>query len=63
MTNVEKPLPSPCVGVCSLDEQDICIGCYRSADEITRWSIMDNAERRDVLASSVQRADKMGMRL
>ena len=25
---------SPCIGVCTLDENDICIGCNRHIDEI-----------------------------
>jgi len=28
---------SPCISVCVLDENDICDGCYRSAQEITDW--------------------------
>jgi hypothetical protein len=26
--------------------EDICTGCQRTVDEITRWGRMDNAERR-----------------
>ena len=26
---------SPCISVCVLDENDICVGCFRSADEIS----------------------------
>ena len=25
---------SPCIGTCTLDEDDICIGCNRHIDEI-----------------------------
>ena len=25
---------SPCIGTCTLDEDDICIGCHRHIDEI-----------------------------
>ena len=25
---------SPCIGTCTLDENDICIGCNRHIDEI-----------------------------
>ncbi len=45
----ERPVASPCVHVCALDEQDICIGCQRTAAEITRWGLMSNDERREVL--------------
>ena len=36
----ERPVASPCVHVCALDDEDICIGCQRSVSEITRWSLM-----------------------
>lgn len=39
---------SPCVSVCALDEQDICMGCYRSADEITDWFMADAQEKRAI---------------
>ena len=25
---------SPCIEVCSLNNEDVCIGCYRTANEI-----------------------------
>ena len=52
----EKPLASPCVYVCALDDDDICLGCQRSGEEITRWGRMDNTERRAVLARCTARA-------
>ncbi|WP_438283024.1 DUF1289 domain-containing protein [Pseudomonas alabamensis] len=57
----ERPVASPCVSICALDEQDICTGCQRNVDEITRWSRMDNAERRQVLALCHTRALKAGL--
>lgn len=49
-------LASPCISICALDAEDICVGCYRSAQEITRWSVADNAERKQILESASQRA-------
>jgi len=40
---------SPCVSVCFLDENDICEGCYRSAQEITDWTSYDNQQKKLVL--------------
>ena len=54
--NNEVLMASPCISICALDENDVCVGCYRSAQEITRWSQADNAERRDILASAYARA-------
>lgn len=58
MSEVEKPVKSPCVSVCALDENDVCVGCYRSANEISFWSRYSNAERREVLKASLERARK-----
>ena len=40
---------SPCVGVCALDDDDICIGCLRSGQEITQWGYVDNEGKRAIL--------------
>jgi len=59
----ERPVASPCVQVCALDDDDICIGCQRNVVEITRWSRMDNAERRQVLLLCHARAQAQGVLL
>ncbi|NVZ27308.1 DUF1289 domain-containing protein [Pseudomonas gingeri] len=61
MTTPERPVASPCVSICALDEQDICTGCQRTVEEITRWSRMDNAERREVLGRCHERAKSSGL--
>ncbi len=57
----ERPLKSPCVNICALDEDDLCTGCQRSAAEIARWSRMGNDERRQVLALTAERARAKGL--
>lgn len=49
---------SPCVSVCALDENDVCIGCHRTGDEILRWTTMTNDERRQVLQYVADREEK-----
>lgn len=56
----EKPVASPCVGVCALDINDICEGCFRSVSEIARWAGMDNEEKRRVVTRTWQRAEASG---
>ena len=56
----ERPVKSPCVSVCALDDHDICIGCQRTADEITRWGRMSNDERRAVLQHCIERTRAAG---
>lgn len=57
----EKPVASPCVSVCALDESDVCTGCQRSVDEIRRWRGMNNTERLAVLQRCHERARASGL--
>jgi len=61
LTADDKPVASPCVSICALDEDDFCTGCQRSIDEIRRWSRMDNPERRQVLLRCNERARVSGL--
>ncbi|MFZ5792765.1 MAG: DUF1289 domain-containing protein [Pseudomonadota bacterium] len=48
--------PSPCIGVCRIDERSgWCLGCYRTIDEIREWIIMPPAERHRLLVALTQR--------
>ena len=49
---------SPCVRNCCLDDNDICLGCYRSITEITGWSAADNHQRSEILARCRQRREQ-----
>ncbi len=51
-------IPSPCISICALNEDDVCVGCYRTAKEIREWMLMDDDEKLDVLAKSSERARK-----
>ena len=42
----QSTILSPCVGLCELDRDGYCIGCLRTIDEITRWRLMTDDERR-----------------
>ncbi|MDJ0638135.1 MAG: DUF1289 domain-containing protein [Paracoccaceae bacterium] len=45
-------IESPCVKVCVLHpEAGICLGCYRTRDEIAGWSRLSPDARRDVMAN------------
>ena len=57
----EKPVRSPCVSICALDDDDICTGCQRTVQEITGWSRMSNDQRREVLVLCHERAKASGM--
>jgi uncharacterized protein len=44
-------VPSPCTGICKLDGDDICIGCFRSKDEIAYWTQMSDPEKLSVIVT------------
>ncbi|HEY1089557.1 MAG TPA: DUF1289 domain-containing protein [Burkholderiaceae bacterium] len=47
---------SPCINICRMDASTgFCEGCARTLDEIARWGMADEAERRGVLACLPER--------
>jgi uncharacterized protein len=46
---------SPCVNVCTLDAQKVCIGCGRTIEEIAVWSRLGDEERRAVCQQAAHR--------
>lgn len=42
---------SPCISVCDMDERTgYCKGCFRTLEEIERWTLYTNDEKREVRA-------------
>jgi predicted Fe-S protein YdhL (DUF1289 family) len=31
------PISSPCIGICQVNENGLCEGCFRTLDEIGSW--------------------------
>ncbi len=48
----------PCVRNCCLNDDDICLGCFRSLNEITHWNVASNQERMIILQSARQRKEE-----
>jgi predicted Fe-S protein YdhL (DUF1289 family) len=45
-------VPSPCISVCTMDAAGVlCLGCFRTLDEIAVWSVLDADAKRAVLAA------------
>ncbi len=49
----ERGPTSPCLNICTLDEQGVCRGCYRTLDEIAGWIRMTPEDQ----WATVERAD------
>lgn len=58
----ERPryVPTPCVLVCTLDENDVCLGCYRTVDEIGEWVDADSGRREAILEAADERILRSG---
>jgi len=50
-------VPSPCISVCRIDAATgLCEGCYRTINEIARWSGASEEEKRAVWDQLLLRA-------
>jgi predicted Fe-S protein YdhL (DUF1289 family) len=51
---MEEP-KSPCISICVLDGDDVCMGCYRNSAEITDWFMSSNEEKHKTLERAGER--------
>jgi len=47
--SVGVEVKSPCNGICTLDIQDVCRGCKRTREEISKWYVMSNTEKQCII--------------
>lgn len=58
-----REVDSPCIKICVLHpEAGLCIGCYRSIEEISNWANMPAEARRAVIAELPRRAPLLARR-
>ena len=55
MRDDDCPVASPCVRRCCLNAEEVCLGCFRSLEEILQWAAADDAARAAMLANAQQR--------
>jgi predicted Fe-S protein YdhL (DUF1289 family) len=46
---------SPCVQVCALDAQGVCVGCGRLIDEIVAWRQLTAEQQRSICEQAARR--------
>jgi predicted Fe-S protein YdhL (DUF1289 family) len=51
MTTYFRAVLSPCIGVCTLNDDGLCDGCHRTSAEIARWPHMSDDERLQLMES------------
>ena len=48
-------IPSPCKGICLVNNRGYCKGCYRSREERFAWNTLTDQQKRKVIALCQQR--------
>jgi predicted Fe-S protein YdhL (DUF1289 family) len=57
MGDTDSAARSPCVRNCCLDDDDTCLGCFRSLEEIKEWGVADAHRRLVILGNARQRRE------
>lgn len=52
-------MESPCIRNCCLDNNDICLGCFRSLTEITEWALVNEEKKQLFLKIARERKEQM----
>ena len=47
----------PCIRNCCLNDDDTCLGCCRSLEEITGWNEADDDQRKVIMQNARQRRE------
>lgn len=54
---------SPCVKLCVVHpEERLCVGCYRTIEEISAWSRLTHEDRATIMADLPARAPRLAKR-
>ena len=57
MNKIDDRVQSPCIDNCCLNNEKICLGCFRSIMDIAQWSQMSDKMRLDVLHKAENRRE------
>lgn len=49
--NINKP----CIRRCCLNEEDVCLGCFRTFDDMLQWNKANSTEKMKMLQKAEQR--------
>lgn len=53
--DISPSVASPCIGVCQLNAESVCLGCGRLISEIVEWPRASETRRRQIVDLSAQR--------
>jgi len=52
---IDTGIASPCIRKCTIDVSSICIGCFRSLEEIKQWSSASQLEKENIMKNVSKR--------
>ncbi|NOY51430.1 MAG: DUF1289 domain-containing protein [Chlorobi bacterium] len=52
---MNNKIKNPCIHVCTKDENGICLGCFRSIEEIRLWYNSSDDEKLKIIAKADKR--------
>jgi len=54
--SMSTPIKTPCVKVCFVDPKaGLCVGCFRTMEELGKWTRYSDAERAQIMAALPER--------
>jgi uncharacterized protein len=53
-------IQSPCNKICTLNAENVCVGCGRSRNEIAGWTQFSDGEKRRVVEKAKGRLEALG---
>jgi len=56
-------IASPCIRNCCLDQNDICMGCFRHINEIMQWSSANQELKQQIMKATIKRKEEKEQRL
>ncbi len=51
----DETIQSPCIRQCTLNEADVCMGCFRTINDILNWQTSTNEQKENMLSAAQQR--------
>lgn len=55
-------VPSPCINICTLDAESVCVGCGRHIDEIAVWGAASPLLKQRIVAAARERLARIQSR-
>ncbi len=59
MIDADSFAKSPCIRNCCLDDDLVCVGCFRSLEEIKEWGVVGDHRRRIILQNADRRREAL----